>query len=151
MINEKQYAELRQRLAIDKMRLDDELMQTPMLLQTASELAADASALRDAAKLDYDITCAKAARRIRASDEKVSESKVAAVLMLEKDVQEAQQTLDDTKRDMAYWQSLADAMREKASLLRRIAELIVSGYLTQNTVYEERKQEMNTERRFRRR
>jgi hypothetical protein len=145
------YNDLKAKVGIDKLRLDEELMECPMLLQSVSEHAVDVMGMRDTAKYELDIVIADEARLMRLAEDKISESKIISQMALRPKVQAAQRKLDEFKQDVAYWTALADNYREKASLLRRYAELIVSGYMTQNSVYEERRQEMAQERKFRRR
>lgn len=148
MFEEKVYKDLRTRLRIDAMQLDQELIEHPMRLQTVVEYAADALQIRDAAKNALDVQIADTARRLRAgTEEKLSDTKVASLLLLEDDVKVATQELEDARHDLAYWQGLADSYREKGSALKRIAELTISGYLAPNAAYQGRKEEMAAKRR----
>lgn len=151
MYGAERYKELKQHLRIDKLRLDDELMECPVYLQAASEYAVEAMGLRDVAKHELDVATANEARLMRIADDKISEAKITNQMPLRPKVQEAQRKLDDCKLDAGHWSALAESMREKASLLRRMAELIVSGYLTQTSAYDERREEMAEARKFRRR
>lgn len=148
MFEEKAYKELRTRLRIDQMQLSEELSEQPMRFQTVIEYAADALQIRDACKNALDIQVADTARRLRSeTDEKLSDAKVASLLLLEKDVKSATQELEDARHDLAYWQGLVDSYREKGSALKRIAELTVAGYLAPNAAYAERREELANKRR----
>lgn len=147
MFSEKQYEGLKGRLKIDGMRLDDELIQQPVLLQTVIELAADALQIRDAAKHALDLAEADAAWRIRSIPDEngklPAENKVTALIPLDREVKAATQELDECKHDLAYWQGLVDSFKEKGSSLKRIAELTIAGYLAPNAAYAERREEIN--------
>lgn len=148
MFEEKDYKALRSRLRIDALKLDEELIEHPMHLQTVVEYAADALQIRDATKSALDITIADAARRLRSeTEEKLSDVKVASLLLLETDVKQASQELEDAKHDLAYWQGLADSYREKGSAMKRIAELTIAGYLAPNAAYTAQREEMAGKRR----
>lgn len=148
MFEEKQYKALRAALHIDTMRLEQELIEHPARLQTIMEFAADALQLRDTAKAAYDIATADAAQHLRENaNEKFSEARIASLLPMVKSVQEASAVLDDAKHDLAYWQGLADATREKGGSLKRIAELTIAGYLAPNTAYQRQREELNERRR----
>jgi len=140
------YSRLKSRLAIDKLRVEDELMETPSMVQEAAEHTGEAIQIRDALKHALDIATAEGMRELRLGEEKLSDKKMEAEVMLLPSVQEAQVALEDAKRDAFIWSALCDSMRDKSSALRRIAEMIVSGYMTSSSVYAERKQEMNDKR-----
>jgi hypothetical protein len=146
MFNEGTYKRLRMRLKIDALRLTEEMIEMPSLFQEAAECTADAIAIRDGAKRDADITAARIAIEVGKEMEKPTQAKVDAAVSIHIAVTEANELLDDAKRDAAYWMALTDSMRERSSLLRRIAEMTVSGYLSPNAAYEERKAEMTAAR-----
>lgn len=128
MIFETEYMALRRRVPTDKARLEEEILETPMLLLEASEHAAAAIQIRDGTKQDLDRITSEVAQELRESDAKASEQRVLSLLPSQEKVVVAAAALDEAKHDAAVWQALATAFSEKASLLRRIAELVTSGY-----------------------
>ncbi len=138
MFEETQYTILKDRLRIDQLRLDEELIQHPMLTQEVTELAAGALRIRDAAKRDAEQNEAKVARQIRAEmkDGKApSETQIKASLSLYKSVQAMAQALDDAGHDLRLWQGMVDAYIQRGSSLKRVAELIIAGYLAPQMVH----------------
>jgi hypothetical protein len=147
MFEAKRYAEVKRQLTIDPMALDDELMRYPMVLQEATEAAADAGMVRDAAKHEYDVAEADAAYRIRSivddAGKSPSEARVTTLVPLDAQVRLARQTLDECNHDLGYWRGLVDALREKGGALKKIAELTMAGYLAPNAAYVNRREEIN--------
>ncbi len=140
------YDELKQKLLIDEMQLDQELMQFPMDLQTVSEFCAEAIQLREASKRDLELTKALASVKLRNDDDRISEAKILSLLPLDQELQEAQDRFNDATYDAALWQSLVTSYSEKGTSVRRICEMMLAGYLTPSSVYEQRKEEMNRQR-----
>jgi len=126
---EEEYMKLRERVPTNKARLEEEMLETPMLLLEASEHAVDALQLRDACKQDLDRATSLAAKALRESAAgKASEQRILSELPSEEAVVAAAAALEDAKHDAAVWQALAAAFGEKASLLRRVAELVTAGF-----------------------
>lgn len=146
-INDPRYRRLRARLAIDYNKLDDEIAEAAMLIQEAAEGAADALRKRDGAKHTLDVVSAKTRRVLASGEEKMTEKALDAALQVTRTVREAQVAYDDAKLVAALWSALADSLRDKASLLRRAAELIVAGFMTPTTIYEDRRRDMAAQRR----
>lgn len=140
------YADLRSKLRIDELRLSDELMEQPFLVQQCAEHAAEAIQIRDAAKFDLDIATADVARLMRGTPDESgkvpSESAILSRLPLHTSVQKANGALDDAKRDAAIWTALVDSMRDKGSALRRAAEMLLAGFLAPNAAHQTRRQEI---------
>lgn len=155
MLNETAYRRLRGKLGIDQLRIDEELMEQPGLVMEAAENLAEALQIRDNCKHRLDIITATEAMRLRevpVSDDgkapkKRTESQVMEEKSLAASVEEANSELELAKYDLALWNGLFDALKEKSSSLKRVAELLISGYLTPAQVYQQRRAEMAEVRR----
>jgi len=150
MLNEASYRRLRGKLSIDQLRIDDELMELPVYIMEASENVSEALQIRDNCKNRLDVLLATAARRLRAvpvsDDGKApkarSEAAIADEKYLDDDVQGGVSELEIAKYDLSLWNGLLDGLKEKSSSVRRVAELMMGGFLTNAQVYQERRAEM---------
>lgn len=142
MIDEKRFNQLKTRLAVDTVRLTEELMQLPSLQQEAAELAAEAQRTRDevhdiAKQVEAEI---KAQKRLATPG--ISEARLASEVLLEKEVTEAHEAVSQAEYELAMWKTIADGMRTKSSSIRTIADLIAAGYTSPDTVRHERLHEV---------
>lgn len=140
------YDELKTKLFTDPMRLDEELVQHPMLLMEAIEFTTISMRVRDAAKNDLDTVTAEATVRLRQPErdgKMPSEAKISSLVPLDPFLAAARDEYEEAKADCALWSGLVDAFRQKGSSLKHYAELTVAGFLAPNTV---RRQEMAEKR-----
>lgn len=139
MFQEALYARLRARLVSNPLKLTDELIEQPALMQDAVEAASDAIQIRDAAKNSLSLEEARARDRFRASvddnGKAFSDTRITSMIPLDPAVIQATEELEEAKHSAAYWQGLVDSFGDRGSSLRRVAELTVSGYLTPNAAY----------------
>lgn len=148
MINEARYAQLKRRIEIDMMRLDEELIGMPVLVEEISEMTAKALLTRSAAENRLKVVIAEAADEIRKEGEKKpAEKQIESEVLLDAQVQDSTLELDEAKYEYAMWQGLMDAARTKSSALKTVSELIISGYITPDTIYAQRRRELNANRR----
>lgn len=152
MFEASQFKMLRASLTIDIMRMDDELIQHPMLMQSVTELAADALREHDALKHELDLTVAEVGSRIRKAQTPENGkgptiAELQEFVTRDKKVIEANTNLENAKQDLAYWRGLADSYRTKGSSLKHLSELIQAGYLAPNSV---RRSELSEQRQFKR-
>ena len=127
------YEDLKNRLELNILEIDHELMSLPALVQEAAELSTMASADEHAARHALDVVTAEAASRLRAQDEgkKVrSETQIASEIALDEEVQIARKAYDDSRLDAARASALFNSMREKGRLIGKAADLIVAGFIT---------------------
>jgi hypothetical protein len=150
IFNEPLYLQLRARLQTDMLRLSEELIEQPPLMQSAIEAASDCIQIRDACKNTLTYATASATARLSlVTDENgkfPSVDKLKNIVQLDAEVIAATEELEEAKHSAAYWQGLVDSFGEKGSSLRRVAELTTSGYLTPNAAYTERREEMSRAR-----
>jgi len=150
---------LKRRLTIDPMELDQELIQLPMLTMEVMEITTDKLLERDQAKVALDLAMAEAADDLRGKlitdgkgNAKVrSEAQIDTEVAMYGTVQAAQERLEQAKHSLAMWQALADAVRTKRDSLKIYADLTISGYLSPNYAYDQRKVEIRNASNARRR
>jgi hypothetical protein len=146
------YERLRTKLVFDPMCLDEELIELPMLIMDASELAAEKLAEHDRKKNAHDVTTAEASDDLRSemisdakgNDKKRSEAQITSEVFLHISVQESLAALEVAKYELALAQALVNSMRAKKDSLKTFAELTISGYLSPNSVLTDRRSEMRT-------
>ena len=149
MINEQDYVNLRMKLSIDLARLDESLIIMPMLQMEIAEKTAAAAKARDEAKALVEVVTADTAAKIRNTPgvTKVpSEATIKSEIPLYQEVQDAETSLREVEHDYSLWRGLADSMQQKSKSIAIIADLIKCGYMTGNTIREDRKQILQNER-----
>lgn len=124
----------REALQIDQHRLDDMLMQQPVIQQTISELAAEVASMRDAAKerlTRVDAQVAKMLRnRIMIEEGKVSEARVDREVPLTKEHKDAHHVYNELCALAAQWDALKDTARNRAFVIRDLVSLYTSNFFT---------------------
>lgn len=143
----KLYDRLRAALVLDKMRLDDELIELPPNTQDAAESCADAVNRKETSAAWLKLVTAQAAMRLRILDKTKSEARITAEAPLELDVIEASQNHEECRAEAAKWQALVSSWDVKRSALRAICELISSGYISSASITEGRREDLTEKRR----
>ncbi len=140
------YEWIKQHTTIDLLNIDDEVSQMPTLLQECGECAAFAAEIRDAAKDELEKAKAEAAEWYRTTPldngKDRSETAIASQIPLDKTYRQRQQELSDARVDASLWQNLYEAVKTKNFSLRTTADLIVSGYLTQDHILQRRRKDI---------
>lgn len=121
-------------LQIDQHRLDDMLMQQPIIQQTISELAVEVVSMRDAAKerlSRVDAQVAKVLRnRIMIEEGKVSETRVDKEIPLTREHKEAHHVYNELCALAAQWEALRDTVRNRSFVIRDLVSLYTSNFFT---------------------
>lgn len=150
MINEDDYLRLREVAIVDGTdpNIDDHLINLPMQQIEINEFAAVALSAKDTAKFDYEQAVADTAVKIRTQDtgKQPSEAQIKSELPLWDEVAAATHALIIAEYDYNLWKGLADAIRTKSSSLRAFAELMTAGYMTQDTIRNNRREEIHDQR-----
>ena len=145
------YEALSKRLFIDELRLDEEIIELPQLLQDVNEFVASATHERDKAQYDLKLTTADVSREIRAesatSTKRPTEAAIETEIVLNERVQQATITYENAKYVLARWQALSESVRAKGYALKNIADLVVSGFITPNALVDRRRTEVYRKRR----
>jgi len=130
--------ELRERLAIDKHSLDEEIEQQAEVYYVVAEAAVLAKSRMDAAEEDVKLIQAKLDPLIRAklekNEEKVTEAVVRSAIIQHPQSKEAVETARNIREEYEKLSALKDAFRQRSSMLRDLVELHVSGYYTDRSV-----------------
>ncbi len=144
MYQEAQYLRLKARVEIDKLRIDEELVETPMLLLEASEGLAEVTLLHSSLLREKEAVYAARTQDIRDtpdSDGKLpSEAKVTNMIRSlsgDQTVQAAAKAVDEVRMDISLWEGLVSAYKEKQFNIRKIADLMISGIMSNASVYEQ--------------
>lgn len=161
MYKEREFTQLRGQLIVNEARLSQELAEHPMVLMEVAEHCAGAISNKDRADAAVKLAMAQAAAELRVenigetnSPKYRSAAAVTAELTSHEYVVEATAFADTAKYEAALWIGLAEGMRAKGSSLKRIAELITSGYMVASSnasyatgSYDASRDELNTARR----
>jgi len=136
--NLRQYERLKRSLPLDQLRIDEEIMELPMLMQEAAELAASLREEERTAIHDYEIAKSEAAQRLRSTtDEKgkaPSEASISSRLNAEVDVQNARRDVEQTKYDADVATALASNLHEKRYTLLKFADMMLAGFITPTSI-----------------
>lgn len=142
------YDQLKARLTIDRMRLDDELIEMPQCVDDAGEGLADAIRYRDNCKTDYGVVCAEVASdmRRRVGAKQPSEAQIKSEIDGCGPIINARRNLDAAEHEVGKWKALVDGFRQKNYSLQGVSDLMRMGYASPTSTYETRKQEISTRR-----
>lgn len=149
----KLYRKLRADIRIDQMRVADELMESPDLVMTCAEHCANANAVRDEKAGNVKVVTAQRAASYRkrlVNGKARSETEIKSLVEGDEAVSNAIADYEQSRLDAALWTALVNAAQLKHSALKRVAEMIVSGYLTTPTIVGNRRKELTDSRRERR-
>lgn len=117
-------------LQIDKLALDDCLIEQPEVYYHVSEGVTLAVEARDAAKLDLDELMAKKDQEIRTKaavdEEKLTETAIQNKLRGLPEIQEAQQDLLTTRKAADDWLALKEAFQQRSFMLRELVALTIA-------------------------
>jgi len=147
-----EYVWLRQRLKIDQMAIDKEIIEMPELIQKAGEYVSTAIEIREAAENELKHEQAAVAERLRLTpnigkdgkqDGKTrSEAQIASEVPLSDLVREKQMELSTARLDAALWSILVESLRRKDSGIRVMADLISARFITADHILDKRRQEI---------
>ncbi|MDK1290126.1 hypothetical protein [Pseudoalteromonas umbrosa] len=121
-------------LEVDKHRLDDMLMQQPMLQQRISEMAAEVASMRDSAKERLARVDAQVAKRLRKQllieEGKSSEARIDREVPLTQEHKEAFYIYNELCTLTAQWEALKDSFRNRAFIIRDLVSLYTANFFT---------------------
>jgi len=150
---------LKARLTVSTLHLEEDLIELPMFVMEIGEHHADAIKEHGAAEHELEIVEADVADLLRrkpipaptkASGDTAtktrSEAQIKAELPLHEKVIDAATAVANAAHDVALWRALQDASRTKDRAVHRVAELVITGYLTKDTVYKEGRRNLNEAR-----
>lgn len=125
-------AYFRDRLTIDKGRLDDELIAQPALLHLASEQRTQWMSLVEQSKDALRGTTAKLSnrhrRKLERSGEKVTEARITRLVESDEEFVRCASELAERRNQLAEWEVMVEAIRSRGFALRDLIELWVAGY-----------------------
>lgn len=130
------YEELKNHLSIDLLRIDQDLVKMPFLLQESAELAAELSDATNIASHAYDVTRSEVAnelRQVEPGERAPSEARVESMLEADNRVQKARREKDNAKYKEKLATDLYYSLKEKSRLLIKTADMVIAGYISPNS------------------
>ncbi|MBX4215938.1 hypothetical protein KW797_03240 [Candidatus Parcubacteria bacterium] len=128
------YPEFRNRVKIDKDRLDSAVEEQAFLFLEVCEHHVRATSLADAARDELKQTDGRLAREFRMKQmkdgEKATEAMVNEHLVLHSEHRGAIDKLNDREREKERWYALRQAMDQRSKMLRELVNLFASSYFT---------------------
>ena len=130
--------ELKEHLAINKTKLDDEVSNQPMLFFEVSEAYVEAAAERDACKEELTSIDATLDGEVRAalakSEDKVTEAMVKNSVQSHSKHQDAFDTYMAAKTKADLLLALKEAFAQRNYMLKELAHLFVASYFEQTSI-----------------
>jgi len=130
------WAEYKKALQIDKFDLDTALEQQVVIYQDVCEELSVAVSKRDLLEYDKSQLYAEIELRIRDNYEqqgaKITEAKIKALIAVDELYILSVEAVLGAKMDVAEWQNLEAAYKQRAHVLRDLVSLFVSGYAMAN-------------------
>lgn len=124
------------RLAIDKHRLDDCLLEQPSLYYHVAAHYTRALARRDTLELDLKVRMADLDQDFRneaaASDSKITEATIANKVKSAPEIVALQRLALDAKNELDQWTALKEAFQQRSFMLRELVSLYTTQYYEQN-------------------
>jgi hypothetical protein len=141
-----EYVWLRSRIGIDQLRIDEEVIELPTLIQKAAEFTASAIELREVSKEEVQRAQAQVADQLRQTltpnKKHRSETMIASEIYLSSYLQGKMEEHSKARLDAALWGSIVEALRSKNSAIRVIADLLNTGFITPNAIMDKRRKEI---------
>lgn len=130
--------QIKQRLAIDKLSLDDEFVQQPQLFYSVSEAYVEAVALRDTLKEELSTVDAELDGLVREEFEKrelkATEAMVKGEIQIHPKHKKAFDKWIAAKTEADKLAALKEAFHQRSFMLRDLASLYVANYFDQSSV-----------------
>jgi hypothetical protein len=149
--NDETYEELKAGLSVDRDALDIELIKQPNLFFHASEGTAYAESIRDRKALEIDKVFAELDLDVRdnmtSDGERITEDKVKQQINREDDYHRVLNDHRISNHEFRKWESLKNAYRMRAEMLKSLVSLHNSNYFGEVTGMAEKKTSLE---RFRR-
>lgn len=152
MFRNDDFARLKDRLSIDAIQIDRELIEFPSTLMEVTEACAEVSINRDRREHEYKVAVSLAQANLRDTPmhgKKMPETAIMQEALLDANVQAAASVLEDAKGSVLFWNGLLTAMMAKQSSIKRLAELTAAGFAPSQSSYEADKAAMADKRRER--
>ena len=125
-------------LKIDPNRLDDVCIQQSVIFDEVAERHAYAVSDRDSLKDELAKTTSKIAGELRANaaqtGDKITEKAIESKVHLDKRHIQANEDYLEAKLDADLWGIKKDATLQRSSMIKRMCELLISGYYQASTI-----------------
>lgn len=135
---------------ITALTVEEDLSMIGSLMIEAGELAASRQHAEDVAYQIVKTTESETATQMRtdaqARGEKITESLIATAVPSQASVMDARLVYIDAKKDNAVASSLALALRERNRAIQSVAQLVMAGFVTKDSVYMKTRETMSRRR-----
>lgn len=136
---EDEYVAFKEKLAIHRHSLDDEVIELPSLFMEISEIALLAAAREARFSNELKFAKAQAAEALAEAGPKRTAKEMEAAVEVDDDVIEAVKKHERARSSAQFWARLLDAFRAKQSSLKRLGEYMMAGYMVSSSVADVRK------------
>lgn len=126
---------LKEKIKLDKYRLDENALEQPTLSAECSENWAKAMFERDKAKENLEIVTAKTGKRIRENPEKygidkITEKSIQEAMVIDKEYREASDKLIQAQYNVNVLSSAKEVIDHRGRALRVLADLYTANYFS---------------------
>jgi hypothetical protein len=137
---------LRGKVSLDLLRLDENTETLPSLIQESGECAGYAMEIRDTLKEDLKFVYATEFSRLKSPPEGKTPSDVVTdnEVIASDAYQQKLKEYQEARLDAMIWQNLANSLDKKSFSINTSAQLIISGYITRDSIIERRRKEIRT-------
>ena len=128
------------RLEIDRLRLDEEWANQPLMVHEWGLEAADAQLRLDRAKTNFDIVSADLSNDVRKNPgdygikDKLTEKMIEAAVTADPKYRAAADKINTARHDLEYARSAVNALEHRKRALTLMVELFVKDYYSEMTV-----------------
>lgn len=128
------FDEFKKQLEIDKLSLDDEIINQPQLFCEVSEKYAEAISIRDALKEELAVIDASVDSELRKNSEKITEPRIKSRILLDKRHTVAFAKYLNAKLEADMLGVLKDSYEQRSDALKRLANLYVANYYDNSSI-----------------
>lgn len=141
-----EYVWIRNRVHTDLLALDDEIIETPTLIQQAGEITCTAIEVRETTKNELEYVLSQSGEQLRniplPAGQRRSETAISSQIYLSPEVQAKQNELSEARLNASLWSNLTESLKSKNMGIRVAADLINSGWLTSQSVMDKRRKDI---------
>jgi hypothetical protein len=131
------YEALKEKLAIDKHALDDEVIMQPQLNQEVSDAVIWQTSIRDQLATDLEVLEARLDKQVRAdyaaSGDKLTEDMLKAIIKADDDRVAAVHAYLDAKHNVSKLEKLLKSFDQRSYAISKLTDLYESGYFSMDT------------------
>lgn len=126
--------EYRSRLPIDTSKLEEELIDQPVIFDSVADQYAIAISERDAAEAEMKRVYAAVYIDVKRSFEKISDARTDVETLVRVEYIDAQKKFYEAKLAANQWAGLKESFSDRASMLKSLVELLKTGFFAANSI-----------------